>query len=78
MKGIIPCLKFLLHFWGYNNSPKITVWHTLFVLLPTLLLDQLIGCGIKVYKGSNNYEFLEIWVFIAGHFTVCLRAPQCA
>ena len=46
------------------------MWHTHFVLLPTLLLDQLIRCEIKVYKGSNNYEILEIWVFIGGHFTV--------
>ena len=25
-KGVILYLKFLLHFWSYNNSQKITVW----------------------------------------------------
>ena len=25
-KGVILCLKFLLHFWSYNNSLKITVY----------------------------------------------------
>ena len=44
-KGVILCLTFLLHFWSYNNSLKITVQPidcstSFYFILPSLKIKQ--------------------------------------
>ena len=42
-KGVILYLKFLLHFWSYNNSLKITVW--------VFYLREASNTSLKGYEG---------------------------
>ena len=61
-------LKFLLHFWSYNNSPKITVYTA---------DQQLIIISIQIKKGFNCRNFWAISEPIVRSVVFFLRFPLC-